>query len=102
MSCCTTKVVTICIDSDLSSIRTAMNYFILYGTLGCHLCDEAEALLTPLLTSACNIECIDISESDQLVEQYGALIPVLRRLHDNAELRWPFDAAQARPFLAAI
>lgn len=78
-----------------------MNQFILYGTLGCHLCDEAEALLIPLLTSDCSIECIDISESDQLVEQYGVLIPVLRRLRDDAELRWPFDIIQTQNFLFA-
>lgn len=77
-----------------------MNQFVLYGTLGCHLCDEAEALLSPLLSSDCSVECIDISESDQLIEQYGALIPVLRRSRDNAELRWPFDNSQARSFLA--
>lgn len=76
-----------------------MKEFILYGTLGCHLCDEAEVLLSPLIFTDCSIECIDISESDQLVDQYGTLIPVLRRLHDNAELRWPFDSAQACLFL---
>lgn len=77
-----------------------MKQFVLYGTLGCHLCDKAEDLLSPLLAADCSIECIDISESDQLVEQYGAAIPLLRRLCDDAELRWPFDAAQARVFLS--
>ena len=77
-----------------------MDEFILYGTLGCHLCDEAEALLLPLLTAACRIECVDIGDSDRLIERYGTAIPVLRRLRDDAELRWPFDAAQARVFLA--
>ena len=75
-------------------------HFILYGTLGCHLCDEAEALLSPLLTIDCSIECIDISESDQLIEQYGTSIPVLQRLRDSAELHWPFDLAQAHLFLS--
>lgn len=79
-----------------------MNQFILYGTLGCHLCDEAEALLLPLLSPECNIEYVDISESDTLVEQYGVLIPVLRHLRDDRELRWPFDSAQAQLFLSTI
>lgn len=79
-----------------------MNQFVLYGTLGCHLCDEAEAFLIPLLSAECSIEYIDISESDQLVEKYGVLIPVLRRLRDNAELRWPFDTAQACVFLSDV
>lgn len=77
-----------------------MTQFILYGTLGCHLCDEAEALLSPLLSADCSIECLDISASDQLIEQYGTSIPVLRRVCDNVELRWPFDSVQARRFLA--
>lgn len=79
-----------------------MNQFVLYGTLGCHLCEEAEAVLIPLLSSEFTIEYIDISESDQLVEQYGILIPVLRRMRDDAELRWPFDATQAQVFLSAV
>ncbi len=77
-----------------------MNQFILYGTLGCHLCEEAESLLTPLLSSSCSVECVDISESDELIEQYGTSIPVLRRVRDNAELNWPFDSVKARFFLS--
>ena len=84
---------------------------ILYGTLGCHLCDDAEALLAPLLVEIspqlgtdCEIECVDISEDDQLLEQYSERIPVLRRLAadgvgGDAELNWPFTAEQARALL---
>ena len=79
---------------------------ILYGTLGCHLCDVAEALLAPLLPSLseacgsdCEIECIDIADDDALLARYGETIPVLRRLNDDAELRWPFDAVGAEAFL---
>ena len=77
-----------------------MNHFILYGTLGCHLCDEVEALLSPLLSIDCSIECIDISASDALLERYATTIPVLLRVRDTAELHWPFDSVQARLFLA--
>lgn len=79
---------------------------ILYGTLGCHLCDDAEALLAPVLVavsavgSDCEIECIDIADDDGLLEQYGARIPVLRRIADGAELGWPFDAEGAYRLLA--
>lgn len=76
-----------------------MRHFVLYGTLGCHLCDAAEALLLPLLTADCRVECVDIGESDRLIERYGTSIPVLRRLSDAAELCWPFDAAAAQRFL---
>lgn len=77
-----------------------MNRFILYGTLGCHLCDEAEALLQPLLVEyPREIECIDISDDDQLLLRYAEAIPVLQRLADGAELRWPMTVEQARAFL---
>lgn len=79
---------------------------VLYGTLGCHLCDDAEALLAPLLITLsadagdnCDIECVDISTDDALVDRYGVRIPVLRRIADGAELDWPFDQVQARQLL---
>jgi len=79
---------------------------ILYGTLGCHLCDDAEALLAPLLPSVsaaigtdCEIECIDIADDDALLERYSTRIPVLRRIADDVELGWPFDADQAQALL---
>jgi hypothetical protein len=74
-----------------------MNRFILYGTLGCHLCELAEAQLAPLLEAlllqarVIEIECIDIADDDALLLRYGERIPVLRRLRDNTELNWPFD-----------
>jgi len=76
-----------------------MQLFVLYGTLGCHLCEQAEALLAPLFDDTCQIECIDISEDDALLSRYALSIPVLRRLHDHAELKWPFNSEQAREFL---
>lgn len=79
-----------------------MNHFILYGTLGCHLCEQAEALLTSVVSGDDIVECVDISDSDALLERYSMAIPVLHRLGDAAELRWPFDAARARQFLSGI
>ncbi|MDB6060408.1 MAG: hypothetical protein JWM78_511 [Verrucomicrobiaceae bacterium] len=76
-----------------------MKQFILYGTVGCHLCEDAEALLAPLLNEQCEIECIDISDDDQLLDRYGELIPVLRRVGDGAELNWPFASEKTRDFL---
>jgi hypothetical protein len=82
-----------------------MPHFILYGTLGCHLCELAEAQLAALmaqLSVAIEIECIDIAEgdnSDELIERYGVRIPVLRRQRDQSELGWPFADAQMLEFL---
>lgn len=60
---------------------------ILYGTTGCHLCDEAEALLR--CTSAV-WQNVDIAGDDKLLETYGLHIPVLLRQDSGISLRWPF------------
>ncbi|QLF94726.1 glutaredoxin family protein [Pseudomonas sp. ABC1] len=72
----------------------------LFGTLGCHLCEQAEAVLMPLAAQGLSIELVDIAEREQWVEAYGLRIPVLRRLDTGAELGWPFDLPQALVFLA--
>jgi hypothetical protein len=61
---------------------------ILYGTEGCHLCDEASVLLRQL---GLTWQTIDIAEDDTLLERYGKRIPVLSRLDNNDELDWPFS-----------
>ncbi|MEY4590251.1 MAG: hypothetical protein RL497_2327 [Pseudomonadota bacterium] len=69
-----------------------MRRFYLYSTLGCHLCEEAEAVLLPLLAhGGSEIEIIDIAE-ENLIERYGTRIPVLLNPSTGAELDWPFDA----------
>lgn len=76
-----------------------MQTLILYSTLGCHLCEQALALVTPLLPADCRIQEVDISDCDQLLEQYGVRIPVLKRESDGAELGWPFDQQQFMRFI---
>ncbi|MGE8408883.1 MAG: glutaredoxin family protein [Pseudomonas sp.] len=71
----------------------------LFGTLGCHLCEVAEALLMPFVEHGLLVELIDIAEDPAQVERYGLLIPVLRRCDSGAELNWPFDAEQVVAFL---
>lgn len=78
--------------------------FYLYSTLGCHLCEEAEALLLPLLNEAqmfgvpIEIEVIDIAE-EGLIDTYGVRIPVLRCVASGVEFDWPFDVGQVRGLL---
>lgn len=71
----------------------------LFGTLGCHLCEVAEALLMPFVEHGLLVELIDIAEREDRVEHYGLRIPVLRRCDTGAELDWPFDAEQVVAFL---
>ncbi|OZB20605.1 MAG: glutaredoxin [Pseudomonas sp. 34-62-33] len=75
----------------------------LFGTLGCHLCEVAEALLMPFVENGLLVELIDIAEHEGIVEQYGLRIPVLRRCDTGdtgSELNWPFDAEQVVEFLS--
>jgi hypothetical protein len=75
---------------------------VLYSTAGCHLCEEAEALLRAERAArpALLWEVVDIASDDRLFAAYGWHIPVLR---DGAgrELRWPFDPASLRRYLDA-
>ena len=71
----------------------------LFGTLGRHLCELAEAELMPLVEHGLMVELVDIADSQQLFDSYGLRIPVLRRVDTGAELGWPFDAEQVVAFL---
>ena len=63
---------------------------ILYTTLGCHLCEEAKALLIPLLVRSCwQLQEVDIADDDDLLANYGIRIPVLS-IPSVGELNWPF------------
>ena len=60
---------------------------ILYTTVGCHLCEKAEALLATVAPDM-PVEKVDIAEDDALVDLYGERIPVLA--YQGEELGWPF------------
>jgi hypothetical protein len=83
-----------------------MKTLILYTTSGCHLCEEAEALLGPVLAyikqeagQSVSVREKEISESEALVEAYGLRIPVVQMEGSSQELGWPFDQAQAYAFI---
>ncbi len=73
----------------------------LFGTLGCHLCEQAEWLLLPLVQEqGWQLRTVDIAEladSEAAISRYGLRIPVLACA--GAELDWPFDLAQASAFV---
>ena len=73
---------------------------IFYTTLGCHLCEDAKAIYTSVLSPEYfSVEEVDIADSPALVDQYGTRIPVLKRCKDNTELNWPFTPQQLMDFL---
>ena len=71
----------------------------LYGTLGCHLCEDAEVWLQhffPML----QYDKVDIASDEHLVTLYGLHIPVLQ-IGDGV-MDWPFDPSQAQSLLNQV
>ena len=74
----------------------------LYGTSGCHLCEEAEALLGEVLHlrgQAIDLVPVDIADHDEWMAFYGMRIPVLRHASTGRELDWPFGPNELVHFL---
>ena len=72
---------------------------ILYSTSGCHLCDQARAMLmrvNPLL----DFEEVDISCDDSLISLDGERVPVLLIKDTGEELGWPFQPEQLSHFIS--
>lgn len=83
-----------------------MSVFFLYGTEGCHLCEQAQTLLEPVFNYVnagaarpVILQVKDIADSEELVTRYGVRIPVLHHEAGEQELGWPFDQAQAFAFI---
>jgi len=85
----------------LMSIR-----LILFGTQGCHLCEEAEAVLAKCQSDArlgaMLVDIVDITEQEEWQERYGLRIPVLCHEDSGSELDWPFSEQDVRQFIAGI
>ena len=74
---------------------------VFYTTDGCHLCEDAEKILKAVLNpEVFDVQCVDIAESNALIEQYDLTIPVLKRLDTAAELNWPFSVGSLMQFLS--
>lgn len=75
----------------------------LYATVGCHLCDEAMAVIgtsCPELLS--ELQVVDIADDPELFDRYGTRIPVLRSENGDAELDWPFEPTDLLDFIHAL
>ena len=79
----------------------------LYTTSGCHLCEEAEKMLEAL---GCHWQAIEISDDEQLVDEYGLRIPVIKMTstkmtvaqrpnQPDKELGWPFSKVELQQWL---
>ena len=78
---------------------------ILFGTQGCHLCEDAQKMIDKFLDVSVypiSLEYIDIAEHEQWQEQYAIRIPVLYNEESGAELGWPFDEGDVLEFLMGL
>ncbi len=75
--------------------------FILFGTTGCHLCEEAEDLLADKIQRH-ELEYIDIAEQEKWQDKYAIKIPVLYHKDSGKELFWPFSGADVDCFLESF
>jgi len=75
-----------------------MAALILFGTEGCHLCEEAMQLLAD---AGIEFQTVDIISDLELQEKYSLLIPVLWHKSD-CRLAWPFNAEQLRKYLDSL
>ena len=75
--------------------------FLLLGTSGCHLCEQAEQIINDILPNnlELTIETIDIAEHEQWQEEYAIRIPVLYHPESKNELGWPFDQTHVIQFI---
>ena len=71
----------------------------LFTTAGCHLCEQAQALLNQLKQETIQVRLIDIALDDDFLEQYGQTIPVIR-FPDKQELNWPFSLQDIETILS--
>ena len=72
----------------------------LFGTYGCHLCEQAEIIINACVPGG--VETVDIAEQEQWQEQYAVRIPVLYDSESGRDLGWPFDSAEVEDFIGRL
>ena len=73
----------------------------LFSTAGCHLCELAvEQVHNLQAADNIQLQIIEIGDNDQLVEQYGIRIPVIK-FSDDSEMNWPFTQQDILQKIAA-
>jgi len=72
----------------------------LFGTSGCHLCEQAEVIVKACVPDG--VETVDIAEQEQWQERYAVRIPVLYDPVTKLELGWPFGRAEVEDFVSRV
>jgi len=73
--------------------------FILFGTEGCHLCEDAALLLT---TAGLEFQQAEIMARQEWQEKYQLKIPVLLHSQSGNMLDWPFDQQKLLVFYDSV
>jgi fumarate hydratase, class II len=75
--------------------------YLLLNTSGCHLCDEAEALLNECIKNGASVsfQKIDIAEQADWQTYFATLIPVFLHKPSNKFLNWPFTRIHILTFI---
>ena len=64
----------------------------LYGTLGCHLCDDAEKIVSAVVAGfSLKLEKFDIIDDEIILAELADKIPVVELRQQR--LNWPFSQA---------
>jgi hypothetical protein len=82
-----------------------MMRLVLFGTAGCHLCEQAVLIIDACLSGKSDqlvVDLIDIAEQEQWQEKYAVRIPVLYHPETQNELGWPFDQANVEKFINGL
>jgi hypothetical protein len=82
-----------------------MMRLVLFGTSGCHLCEQAALIIDAYLSGKSDqpvINPIDIAEQAQWQEKYAIRIPVLYHPETQNELGWPFDQTNVEEFINGL
>jgi hypothetical protein len=77
---------------------------LLFGTSGCHLCEQAEAIIDEYRRTdkELKIHIIDIAEQELWQYLYAVRIPVLHDPETLTDISWPFDLAAVEKFITGL
>lgn len=73
---------------------------LLYTTLGCHLCEQAEAIIRQIMPASWQLSYVDVAEDDALLQAYGERIPVVKI--NGQELAWPFSLLDLQAVIFSV
>jgi hypothetical protein len=77
---------------------------LLFGTSGCHLCEQAGEIIRECLSDRFEqwVETVEITEVEQWQTQFAVRIPVLYHPETQKELGWPFNQIQVEEFIIGL